>query len=183
MVRLDRYDNMAFDRGRARWVEALWVLLFSPLIASFLPGSAWRKACLRAFGARIGSGVVIKQRVIVKFPWRLEIGEHSWIGEGVWIDNLAPVVIGSHVCVSQGAYLCTGSHDWSRVSFDLVTKPIRIEDSAWICAKAVIAPGVTIGQGAVVGLGAIAMCDVPAWRVLRAGRDDLGVRNVDGRSM
>jgi putative colanic acid biosynthesis acetyltransferase WcaF len=126
--------------------------------------------------------VVIKPRVNVKFPWRLEIGDHSWIGEGAWIENLAPVVIGSHVCVSQGAYLCTGSHDWSRVTFDLVTKPIRIDDSAWICAKAVIAPGVTVGKGAVVGLGAVATADVPEWRVLRAGRDELGVRDDGGSS-
>jgi putative colanic acid biosynthesis acetyltransferase WcaF len=182
MVRLDQFENSAFNRGRARWVEAIWVLAFSPLVASFLPGSAWRKACLRAFGARIGTGVVIKPRVNVKFPWRLEIGDHSWIGEGAWIENLAPVVIGSHVCVSQGAYLCTGSHDWSRVTFDLVTKPIRIDDSAWICAKAVIAPGVTVGKGAVVGLGAVATADVPEWRVLRAGRDELGVRDDGGSS-
>lgn len=186
MVRLDRFDNGGFDRGRSRLVEGVWALFDLVLVRSGLPGSSWRRALLRLFGAKIGDGVVIKARVAVKFPWRLEIGAHSWIGEGAWIDNLALVSIGAHVCVSQGAYLCTGSHDWSRPAFDLVTKPIRIEDSAWICAKAVIGPGVTIGRGAVVGLGAVATRDVPQWRIVGARDEELKVRTVmsepDGRS-
>ena len=99
-------------------------------VSSSIPGSAHRCFLLRAFGAKIGRGVNIKPRVKVKFPWRLIVGNHSWIGEAVWIDNLAEVEIGANCCVSQGAYLCTGSHDWNSRKFTLITKPIRVEDGA-----------------------------------------------------
>ena len=177
-VRLDLFDSKSFKRGRGVLTEALWVIAFSPLMTSQLPGSRWRVSLLRAFGASIGKAVVIKPHVIVKFPWRLTVGDHSWIGEGGWIDNLAPVVIGSYACISQGAYLCTGSHDWRQPTFDLITKPINIGASAWVCAKAIVAPGVTIGEGAVVGLGAVATSDVPDWRILRTGGGPLVIRRV-----
>lgn len=138
------------------------------LVRSGVPGSRQRVLALRAFGARIEEGVVIKPHVRVKFPWRLSIGAHSWIGEEVWIDNLADVSIGAHCCVSQGAYLCTGSHDWRSETFDLITEPIRISDGAWICARASVAPGVTIGAGAVVGLGSIITRDVEPFALLVA---------------
>lgn len=155
MQRLDQFDNSGFDRGRPRWVELCWLLLGSPLVRSGLPGSAWRRALLRLFGARIGRGVVIKPGVHVKFPWRLEVGDHSWLGEKLWIDNLATVSIGSHCCLSQGVYLCTGSHDWSRPGFDLRVAPVRINDGAWLAACCRIAPGVTIEREAVVQMGAV----------------------------
>jgi putative colanic acid biosynthesis acetyltransferase WcaF len=163
IVRLDRFDARQFDRGRSRIIEALWLTCDGLFVSSGLPGSLLRILILRVFGARIASGVVIKPRVRVKFPWRLSIGAHSWIGEGVWIDNLAPVSIGAQCCISQGAYLCTGSHNWSKVTFDLVTKPILIEDGAWICAKATIGPGVRVGEGAVLALGSVATRDLDPW--------------------
>lgn len=117
------------------------------------------------FGAKIGQGVEIKSGVKVKFPWRLEVADHSWIGEDVWIDNLATVRIGANCCISQGAYLCTGSHDWSRSSFDLIIRSIDVRDGAWIAARAVVAPGVTIGEGAVLSLGSVAASDLAPWTV------------------
>lgn len=131
--------------------------------ASVRPGARLRIAVLRAFGARIGIGVVIKPSVKVKFPWRLTIGAHSWIGEEVWIDNLAEVAIGAHCCISHGAYLCTGSHDWSKPGFDLITRPIEIGDEAWICAKACVGPGVRVARGAVLTLGSVTSNDLAAW--------------------
>jgi acetyltransferase-like isoleucine patch superfamily enzyme len=104
-------------------------------------------------------------RSIVKFPWRLEVGDHSWLGEKVWIDNLEKVSIGANCCISQGAYLCTGSHDWSRSTFDLITAPIRIDEGAWIAACSKIAPGVTVGEGAVLGLGSVANEDLQPWTI------------------
>jgi len=101
----------------------------------------------------------------VKFPWRLRIGDHSWIGEDVWIDNLAPVTIGSHCCISQGVYICTGNHDWNRESFDLITLPVTIHDQAWLAAKSVVSPGVVIGEGAILSLGSVATSDLKEWRV------------------
>lgn len=159
-MRLDRFENPEFQRGRPLAVEMLWLAVSAALVASSVPGSRMRVIVLRLFGARIAEGVVIKPRVRIKFPWRLSVGAHAWIGEGVWIDNLADVTIGAHACLSQEAYLCTGSHDWSRERFDLVMKPIHVETQAWVCAKAVIGPGVTIGRGAVLGLGAVATSDL-----------------------
>jgi putative colanic acid biosynthesis acetyltransferase WcaF len=153
---LDRFDNRQFRRGRPAIVEFIWMAVQALLVSSFLPGSAHRRALLRLFGARIGAGVVIKPGVRVKFPWRLAIGQHSWIGEGVWIDNLADVTIGDHCCLSQEAYLCTGSHDWSKPEFDLIVKPIRVADGSWVAARAVLGPGTVVGEGAIVGLGSVA---------------------------
>ena len=159
-MRLDRFKNPDFQRGRPLVVELLWLVASAVLVASSVPGSRMRTMILRAFGARIAAGVVIKPRVRIKFPWRLSVGEHAWIGEGVWIDNLAEVTIGDHVCLSQEAYLCTGSHDWAREGFDLITGPITVETQAWVCARAVVGPRVTIGRGAVLGLGAVATGDL-----------------------
>jgi putative colanic acid biosynthesis acetyltransferase WcaF len=164
-VRLDRFDNAGFDRGRPAWVEAAWLVVQALFVSSFIPGSTHRRMLLALFGADIASGVIVKPRVRVKFPWKLKVGGHTWIGEGVWIDNLAPVSIGAHVCLSQGAYLCAGSHDWSLNTFDLVTKPIVIEGSAWIAARCVVAPGVTVGEGAILALGSVATRSLEAWTI------------------
>jgi len=159
--RLDQYVSR-LDRGRAYWVEALWIVIQSLLFSSFLPGSRWRVLLLRLFGAQVGREVVIKPGVRIKFPWRLAVGDHSWIGEAVWIDNLAQVSIGAHCCISQGAYLCTGGHDWRNSEFSLVTQPIQIEDGVWVAARAMVAPGVHIGAGAVLGLGSVATGNLDA---------------------
>jgi putative colanic acid biosynthesis acetyltransferase WcaF len=164
-MRLDLYDNTTFNRGRPAWIESLWLLAQALFMNSWLPGSALRVWLLRRFGATIGCGVVIKPRVRVKFPWRLSIGDHVWIGEDTWIDNLALVTIASHCCISQGVYICTGSHNWRSVQFDLITRPIEVGNHAWICAKAVVGPGVCIGEGAVLTLGSIATGKLAPWTV------------------
>lgn len=164
-VQLARFDNRSFQRGRPAVVEAIWILVQALFVRSFLPGSWHRVALLRAFGARIGRGVTVKPGVRVKFPWRLSVADHVWIGEEVWIDNLAPVRIESNACLSQGAYLCTGSHDWSVAAFTLITKPITIGESAWIGARASVGPGVTVGEGAVLTLGSAAYADLADWMV------------------
>jgi putative colanic acid biosynthesis acetyltransferase WcaF len=164
-MRLDLFSNEGFDRGASFAKELLWLAAGQILLSSWIPGSGWRVWLLRAFGATIGGGVTIKPAVRVKFPWRLRIGNHCWIGERVWIDNLGMVCIGDHVCVSQDAYLCTGSHDWSREAFDLIVRPITIESHAWICARASIAPGATIGSGAVVGFASVGHGPLAEWTV------------------
>lgn len=164
-VRLDLFANPEFSRGASRLKELAWYVVSSLFVESWLPGSAWRRSLLRWFGARVGKGVVIKPRVRVKFPWRLEIGDHSWIGEAVWIDNLDQVTIGDQCCVSQGAYLCTGSHDWSDEKFGLLTKPIVIEDGCWVGAKAILAPGSQMRRGAMLTLGCVASGTLTAWTV------------------
>lgn len=167
LVRLDQFNNADYHRGRPALVEALWLVAQALFLRSFIPGSLHRRLLLRLFGARIGTGVVIKPGVRVKFPWRLEVGAHAWIGEGVWIDNLAEVKIGAHCCLSQEAYLCTGSHDWSKTTFDLMTAPIIIGEGAWIAARAVVAPGVVVGEGAVLGLASLASKSLEAHGIYR----------------
>ena len=162
-VDLSRFDNRDFKRGVSRWTEALWLLLAAPLVESFLPGSVWRCWLLRRFGAEIGMAVVIKPRVRIKFPWRLVVGADSWIGEDSWLDNLDWIRIGSHACISQGVYIGTGNHDWTDVGFRLMTAPVQIADQAWVCAKAIIAPGSTVGEGAVIAQAGVFSGHAEAW--------------------
>jgi putative colanic acid biosynthesis acetyltransferase WcaF len=98
---------------------------------------------------------VIKPRVTVKYPWFLELGDHVWLGEGVWIDNHTTVAIGSDVCISQGAYLFTGNHDWNDPRFRFFCHPITIADGAWVGAKAIVCPGSVLARMSVVGAGVV----------------------------
>ncbi len=164
---LREYKNSGFSRGVPRAVEALWLLVQWFLVASWLPGSSHRRLLLRLFGASIGRGVVLRPGVKVKMPWRLIVGDHSWIGEDVWIDNLARVRIGVNCFISQGAYICTGSHNWGRRGFDLITGEVGIGDGAWIAARSIVGPGVKIGQGAVLALGSVATANLEDWSVYR----------------
>ncbi|MEY2906773.1 MAG: hypothetical protein RLZZ408_1244 [Verrucomicrobiota bacterium] len=147
--------------------EALWWIVRSLLFAPWYPiPSQLKVAALRAFGAMVGRGVVIRSRVNVTFPWRLSIGDHVWIGEEVLILTLAPVSIGSHVCISQRAFLCTGSHRFRSENFDLVTKPIVIGEGCWVAANAFIGPGVTLAPGTLCSAGAVVMRDSGQGEVL-----------------
>lgn len=164
-MRLDLFHNTNFVRGASRPKEALWLLVSGLLVESWLPGSAWRVALLRVFGAQMGAAVVIKPCVKIKFPWRLCVGDYSWIGERAWIDNLANVTIGDHVCISQDVYLCTGSHDWSSEGFDLIFKTIVVESYAWLGAKSIIGPGCEAGEGSVVTLGSVVSGRLEPWTI------------------
>ncbi len=130
-----------------------------------MPLSSVRRFLLCLFGAHIGRGVVIKPGVRVKYPWLVEIGDNCWIGEDCWIDNLAHVKIGSDVCLSQAAYLCTGNHDWSDSHFGLILAPIKVADGAWIGARALLSPGVEIGECAVVTAGSVVTRNVPQFEI------------------
>ena len=165
-VSLAAFHNEWYTPGRSRVVRAAWFFAGLPLLRStWLPFGSLRAALLRLFGAQLGRGLVIKPGVRIKYPWLFEAGDDCWIGEDAWIDNLAPVRLGSNVCISQGAYLCTGNHDWSDPAFGLVVKPIEIGDGAWIGAKAVIAPGAGAAEGAVVAAGSVVTRHVPAFEV------------------
>ena len=129
--------------------------------------SALRIAFLRIFGAKVGERVVIRSNVNVTFPWRLEVGDDVWLGEEVLVLSLAPVVIESNVCISQRAFLCTGSHDFRAKHFDLITKPITIRSGSWVAAQAFIAPGVEIGKGSMVAAGSVVSENVPPGTLVR----------------
>ena len=126
-----------------------------------------RVALLRAFGAPVGQGVVIRGKVNITFPWRLTVGDHVWVGEEVLILSLAPVVLESDICISQRAFICTGSHRFHAPGFDLVTKPITIRKGSWIAAQAFVAPGVEIGPDSMVAAGSVVLEDVPPRTVVR----------------
>jgi putative colanic acid biosynthesis acetyltransferase WcaF len=166
-MRLDLFDpSRNLDRGRAAWFEAVWYLVKIVFFLSALPWpSSLKRALLRIFGAKVGRGVVIKPRVNVHFPWRLEVGAHSWIGEEVFILNFDPVRIGSHACVSQRAFLCTGNHDFRDEKFSFRSAPISVGDGAWVGASVFVGPGVEIGADAVVTAGAVVLKSLPAGMV------------------
>lgn len=175
-MQLDRFNATGFDRGASRVREAMWMITSALLVAAWWPGSRWRVMLLRWFGAKIGRDVVIKPYVRVKFPWRLSIGAHSWIGEGVWIDNLAQVSIGEHACVSQETYFCTGSHDWGKIGFDLIVKPIMIGDRVWIGAQSRVGPGCICGEGVVVTLASVVIGSLDPWTIY-SGHPALPIRS------
>ena len=147
------------NRPFFKWL--IWQAFGDILISSWLPGSLWRIILLKSFGAKIGYGVLLKPKIKIKFPWRLVIGDSSWIGENVWIDNLEWVRIGSNVCISQGSYLCTGNHDFKKTSFPYRLGRIDIEDEVWICAMVRIAPTVRVGRGSVIEFGSIVYDSIP----------------------
>jgi putative colanic acid biosynthesis acetyltransferase WcaF len=127
--------------------------------------SGFKVVLLRLFGAKIGQGVVLKPSIAIKYPWFLTIGDHSWIGEMVWIDNLVSVSIGSNACISQGAMLLTGNHNYKKSSFDLMAKPIILEKGVWIGAKSVVCPGITCFSHSVLSVGGIATSNLNSYSV------------------
>ena len=122
---------------------------------------------LKLFGARIGKGVVIKPAVNIKYPWKLQIGNYSWIGERVWIDNLSDVLIGESVTLSQAAMILTGSHDHTKESFDFISLPVVLEDGAWIGARAVVYGGVTCYTHSILGINAVAESNLNAYTIYK----------------
>lgn len=165
---LTRFTLGSYSHGRSVIVRVVWYLASLLLVESPLSVSWLRSGTLRAFGARVGRGVIIRRNVRVHLPWRLSIGEASWIGEGVRILNLAPVTIGRHCVVSQEAYLCTGNHDYRDPAFGYRLGEITLEDECWIGVRSLILPGVTVARSAVVTGGSVVAESVPAETVRRA---------------
>lgn len=156
-VDLSAYSSGDFSPGASYVVRSAWFLLDATILqARWIPGSVVRRALLRLFGATIGRRVVLRPGVHIKAPWRLKIGDHTWVGERAWIDNLVSVSIGSNVCVSQDAYILTGNHDYTRSDFRLRTAPVTLEDGVWIGARAIVCPGVTVARDCVVAVGSVA---------------------------
>ena len=148
--------------GRSLGVQLLWTLVGSLLLRnSWLPGSRWRVLLLRIYGAKVGKNVVIKNGVRVKYPWKLQVGDSSWIGEDCWIDNMAEVTLGNNVCLSQACYLCTGNHDWRDPAFAMFAKGIILEDGSWVASRCTLGPGITIGRNAIAAIGSVIWKSIP----------------------
>jgi len=167
-VDLSMYDKRNYRVGAGVLKRIAWYLVNAVVFQSWLcPPSMPKRGLLRLFGASVGAHVVIKPRVNIKYPWLLRIGSSAWIGENVWIDNLAQVTIGDNVCISQEAYLLTGNHDYKDRRFGLMVAPVTVRDGAWIGARAVVCPGVSIGEGSVLTAGSVAQADTQAMQVYR----------------
>ena len=163
-VDLSKYDNSSYNPGKNFIIRVLWyytnLLFFNN---GWFPFSKLKVFLLRLYGAKVGKGVVIKPSVNIKYPWRLKIGNYVWIGENVWIDNLADVEIGNNVVISQGAMLLTGSHDYSKVSFDVIVGKIILEDGVWIGAKSIVYPNITCKTHSILGVNSVAIKDLDAY--------------------
>lgn len=163
---LSRYTASGQSLGRPAWFALLWWLVEATLFRGSLHHLyGFRNWLLRRFGATIGRGVKIRPDARFYYPWRVAIGDYSWIGNGAMLYSLAPITIGAHCIVSQEAYLNTGNHDITSPTFDLITQPIVIEDGAWVGARAFVNLGVTIGANAVIGAMSNVTKDMPAGMV------------------
>lgn len=154
-MNLSNYNNSDYNPG-SKIKRGLWYICNRLFFRSaFFPFSSVKALILRIFGARVGRGVIIKPRVNIKYPWFLKIGDFSWIGEEVWIDNLAMVTIGSNTCLSQGALILCGNHDYTRENFDLRVRAIEIEEGVWIGAKAIVTPGAHCKNHSILAVGSV----------------------------
>lgn len=154
--------------GRGKFIQISWyfvnILFFAnPLVTS----SKIKSFLLRLFGANIGNGVVIKPSVKIKFPWKLKIGDDTWVGENVWIDNLFQVTIGDNVCISQGSLLLTGSHDHTKEAFDFIANEIVIENGVWIGAKSIVAGGVICKSHSILGINGVAETNLEPYLIYK----------------
>lgn len=153
-------------RAGPKWKIVVWLFFNYCILNSAFPWPyGLKRVLLQLFGAKVGKGLVIKTKVRIKYPWRLVIGDHCWIGESVWIDNLEDVVLGDHVCLSQGALLLTGNHDYKAIDFPYRLGRIRIADGAWIGARATVCPGVTCGSHAILTVNSVATKDMEDWGI------------------
>lgn len=166
MQDLSKFSLPKGFRGRSGFLVQLWWLvqffLFKPS-PQFMYG--WRRFLLRMFGASLGKNVIIRPSVTVQFPWKIRIGHNSWVGDDVVLYSLGEINIGNNVCISQKSYLCTGSHDYTCEDFAIFSKKIVIEDYCWIATDVYIAPGVTVGKGAVIGARSSVFKDVPSNKI------------------
>ncbi len=162
---LNKFDNSSYDPGAGFIKRGLWFILGSWFFHYNNPFNGTKVFLLKLFGAVIGKNVIIKPRVNIKYPWRLTIGNNTWIGENVWIDNLDDVDIGNNVCISQGAFLLCGNHNYANHTFDLMTGKIKLEDGVWIGAKAIVCPGITCHSHSVLTVGSIATSNLEHYSI------------------
>lgn len=149
---LTKYRTPSGFRGRSAIIVQLWWMVQASLFAwspQFLYG--WRRFLLRLFGAQIGKDVIIRPDVKITYPWKVKIGNYSWIGDNVNLYSLGDIEIGENVVISQKSYICTGSHDYTEEDFSIYAKKITIKDECWLATDVYVAPGITIEKGIVVG--------------------------------
>lgn len=162
---LSTYNNAWYQPG-SKVKRLLWYVVSLIFFESAWNVSSGLKVMLlKCFGAELDEGVVIKPKVTIKYPWKLKIGKHCWIGEKVWIDNLDQVTLEDHVCISQGALLLCGNHNYKTPSFDLMIAPITLKEGSWVGAKCSVGPGVTLESHAVLSMGSVATSHLEAYGI------------------
>ncbi|WP_256011351.1 WcaF family extracellular polysaccharide biosynthesis acetyltransferase [Desertivirga xinjiangensis] len=163
---LSQYNNSWYTPKASSLKRLLWIWVNAAFLkTSFIPSSGIRVFLLKLFGAKIGVGVNIKPGISVKYPWLLSVGNYAWLGEDVWIDNLVETVIGDNACLSQGAMLLTGNHNFKKTTFDLIVGGITLEEGVWIGAKATVCPGVTCKSHSVLSVGSVATKDLEPYSI------------------
>jgi putative colanic acid biosynthesis acetyltransferase WcaF len=161
VMSLRDFTGAGYDKGRNLIWQMAWYATLNLLFRPWYTPAQLRPLILRAFGARVGAGVIIRAGVRVHWPWKLSIGNNVWLGEGCWILNLEEVTVGNNVCISQEAFLCTGSHDRHSVTFEYQNGSILVNDGVWIGTRSVVLRGVVVGRGGVVGAGVVVSKSVP----------------------
>ncbi|GAA2862201.1 DapH/DapD/GlmU-related protein [Paenarthrobacter ilicis] len=161
-MKLGGFTGAGYDKGRGLLWQAAWFAVQNLVFRAWWCPSSLRVRILRAFGASVGHGVKIRHGVTVHWPWKLSVGNNVWIGVDAWILNLEPVDIGSDCCISQGAFLCTGSHSFTSPTFEFDNAPIAIGNGTWVGARATVLRGVTIGEACLVGASVLVVKDVPS---------------------
>ena len=175
-VNLETFSTYNFNKGANKLKIVIWYFVNALFVrASWNPFMGIKVFFLKLFGAKIGKGLVIKNNGNIKFPWKLTLGNDVWLGENAWIDNLDEVIIGNNVCISQGALLLTGNHDYTLSTFDYRNAPIIIEDGAWIGAKTVVCPGIKVKSHAILTVGSTATKNMEAYGIYQ-GNPALKIR-------
>lgn len=165
-VDLRQFDSSQSDRGRPSWTIILWWLVQGVLFPLSLHNlNGFRCWLLRLFGAKIGQNVVVRPTARFTYPWKITIGDHSWIGDDVVLYSIDRIIIGSHAVISQKSYLCTGSHNIADPGFSLITAPINIGNGVWVASDCFVAPGVAIGANSIVGARSSVFRHIPEQKV------------------
>lgn len=179
-VRLDSFNNLWYKPG-SKVKIILWyftnVIFFK---SSLLWPQFLKRKLLRLFGCKVGKNVILKNNISIKYPWFLEIGKNVWIGENVWIDNLTNVVIKNNVCISQGAMLLCGNHNYKKTTFDLILGKIILEEGSWVGAQSVVCPGVTLESHAILSVGSVANNSLDAYGIYQGNpAKKVRIRKID----
>lgn len=177
---LSKYNNSWYQPGNPFKVMLWYFVNVLVLKNPLLPFSELKIFVLKLFGAKIGQEVVIKPCVNIKYPWKLSIGNYTWIGENVWIDNLDDVTIGNNVCISQGALLLCGNHNYKKATFDLMIGKIVLEDGVWIGAQSIVCGGVTCHSHAVLSVNSVATKHLESYSIYRGNpAEKIADRTID----
>ena len=166
MQQLNKFKLPYNFRGRSGLIVQLWWFtdfFFFKLSPQIMYG--WRRFLLRLFGANIGKNVIIRPNVTITYPWKVTIGDNSWIGDNVELYSIGEIEIGSNVVISQKSYLCAASHDYEKEDFPIWSKKITIEDECWLATDVYVSPGITIGKGTIVGARSSVFKTLPSGKV------------------